>query len=67
MITIKINNDNVDICTVNLDTNETGCTADERKLLLSVATALCSEYKEGAEWITPQKALVKEKLEQLIK
>lgn len=47
MITIKIDNDNVEISTESETTN--GCTEQERKLLLSVAKALCSGCKEGAE------------------
>ena len=47
MITITIKNNNVTINTEDKDT--TGCTCEERELLLSVAKSLCNECKEGAE------------------
>lgn len=53
MITIKIKDDNVIISTE--DELTTGCTYEERQLLLSVAKALAEECKEGAEWIKGEK------------
>lgn len=47
MIIIKIRNDQVEISTE--DELTTGCTCEERQLLLSVAKALAEECKEGAE------------------
>ena len=49
MITIIINKDEVKVDTENKANNTTGCTYEERQLLLSVAKALAEECKEGAE------------------
>jgi hypothetical protein len=47
MITIKIKNDQVEVSTE--DELTTGCTYEERQLLLGIAKALAEECKEGAE------------------
>ena len=47
MIKIIIDKDKVDISTE--DKTTTGCTCEERQLLLSVAKSLYNECKEGAE------------------
>ena len=47
MISIRINNDNVEINTT--DEQTIGCTEKERKILLGVAKALCAGCMEGAE------------------
>jgi hypothetical protein len=49
VITIIINKDEVKVDTENKANNTTGCTLEERQLLLSVAQALCDNCKEGAE------------------
>ena len=49
MITIIIDGDKVDINTDNVESNTTGCTLEERQVLLSVVQALCDNCKEGAE------------------
>ena len=47
MITITIKNNDVTISTE--DENTTGCTLEERQLLLNIAKSLCNDCKEGAE------------------
>ena len=49
MIRITINNDQVEIDTVNPETNTTGCTELECDILLSIAESLCSKCVEGAK------------------
>jgi hypothetical protein len=49
MIKIVIDGDKIDINTHNEETNTTGCSKDELRILKSIADELCGDCKEGAE------------------